>query len=294
MSVLTIAQAAAKRLQINAPASIISATDGNVILLVQMLEKAAADLRDMHPWPELIREFTFTLATDTAYYNLPGDFNGNLSETLWNRTQHYPLIGPVDSVEWQNYKSGLITTLPRQRFKVRVKNYTNSIFLDPTPTSSENGQTCALEYVSSYGLRPQTWRASTAWTGEQYCSYDGSIYNRGGTGVATTGTTPPTHVSGTTVSDGSISWTHSILPYESIVSNSDEVAVDNQLVTDAIVWMFKRERGFAYEELRKEWMEAVDVHKGRIAGAGVMSINRSHKLPSMIGPWSYPEGSYGL
>lgn len=288
-----MAQTAARKLQITPPSTLESATDGNTILLISMLEKAAQDMRDMFSWSELQKEFLFTLATSTEYYNLPGDFNGRLSESLWNRNQRYPLLGPIDAVEWQQYKSGLITTLPRQRFRFRVKNFNRTIYIDPTPSSTENGQICALEYIAGTVFRPKLWTASTSWLGEQYCSYNGNIYDRGVTTAATTGTTPPTHTTGA-VSDGSVTWTFYDSAYETIISDTDVPLLDTTMIADGAVWMFKRERGFPYEELKIEWDNALTHEVTKLKGSSVLSIGRGGRPAHMIGWWSYPEGNYGI
>lgn len=261
-----------------------------MVLLKSMIEKTLREIRDDYPWPQMQREYTFTLATGAASYAHPGDFNAIQNETVWNRTQTMPLIGPVDEVMWQNYKSGLITTLPRQRFRVKGWSGTQ-LFIDPTPTSSENGQTVAYEYLSSTIVRPKTWTALTSWTGFQYCSYNGNIYDRGGTGAASTGSTPPTHTTGA-ASDGVISWTYRSNAYETIVYDSDEAILDEKIILDGTEWRFRQSRGFDYEVLKQSAEQYLDIAKTKLEGAGVASFALSAGLPPMIGRWSYPEGSY--
>lgn len=263
-----------------------------MLLLRVMLEQTVQDMVADFAWPELQKEYTFTLATSTANYVLPSDLDRVAMESLWNRTQHWPLIGPLDAVEWQAYKSGFSTNFPRQRF--RVKGWqTNQFYIDPTPSSTENGQTIALEYISKTCIRPKTWAASTSWAGLTYCSYNGNIYDRGGTGAATTGTSAPVHTSGT-VSDGSISWTYISTAYETITYDTDEFILDNQLVAEGAIWRFKRERGLDYSELQAEWNQKIEQAKTRLTGAGIQSVNGSRLPINMIGEWSYPIGNYGV
>jgi len=290
MTLLSIAQTVANRLQLPSPATVISNTDNNVILIRSMLEKALLDLKDIFPWPKLQREHTFTLATSTASYALPLDFDRFLNETMWNRDQNWPLIGPINAQEWQNWKSGIVTTLPRQRF--RVKGWTdNQMFIDPTPSSDENGQTCVFEYISSTIVKPKVWVASTVWTGIQYCSYNGNIYTRGSTGVATTGTTAPTHSTGA-VTDGLITWTFTNAIFQSFVHDTDDVILDETMVIDGTVWRFKEERGLDFEDLRQQAENKIDTMKTKLSGSGVVTINSGSVQTPMIGTWSYPEGSY--
>lgn len=290
MTILTIAQNCAKRLQLRSPSALVSSTDNNMILLKTIIERTAQEIRNSYLWPELTKEYTFTLSTSTANYQLPTDFDRHHMETLWNRTQHWPLIGPIDSVLWQQYKSGLVTTLPRQRFRIKTWQ-DNQFFIDPTPTSSENGQTIAFEFISRSWLRPTTvWAALQPVTINQYRYYNGNIYQAGSTG--TTGTVAPTHLNGT-VSDGSINFTYVL--YETITVDTDECILDNEMITDGAVWRFKQERGLDFEDLRAQAETQLEQAKTRLQGAGVIPIQRTQGVfTPMIGPWSYPDGNYGL
>jgi len=257
------------------------------------MERTAHELKNAIQWPQLQREYLFTLATSTASYALPGDFDKVINATLWNRTQHWPLIGPLGPQLWQNYKSGIIATLPRQRF--RVKGITdNQFFIDPTPDSSINGQTMVYEYISSNMFRPKTWVASTSWLGLSYCFYNGNYYTRGGTGAATTGTTAPTHTSGS-VSDGSITWTYLLnTTFDAIQNDSDVFTLDSKLLIDGTIWRFKLEKGLPYEELRAVAEEQVEIAKTKYSGASVLDASRRGHGVYMIDTNSYPIQDYGI
>lgn len=292
ISVLTFAQQCAKRLQLPSPSSFIGSTDNNMLLLRAMIEQAGQELRTEYHWPELQKEYSFTLATSTASYLLPDDMDSILTETWWNQTQKWPLIGPLDPQSWQLYKSGLITTLPRQRF--RIKNFTTKqLYIDPTPSSSENGQTIVFEYITKSWCRPVSWAASTSWLNKQFCAYNGNFYDRGGTGAATTGTTAPTHTSGA-VSDGSITWTY-FLPsteYTYLVHDSDIIILDQELMLSETIWRFKRERGLDFEELRAKSTEMKEIAKSKLQGASVQNIGSRIGFPPVLGIQNYPEGSW--
>jgi len=291
MTILAIAQTCANRLQLTSPTTFIGSTSNNMILLKAMIDMALSEIADDFPWPELIKEHTFTLATSTAAYALPGDFDRVQNETLWNRTQLWPLIGPLDSVEWQRYVSGLVTTIPRQRFQIKGWASTQ-FYVHPTPTSSENGQTCVYNYCSTVTRIPKTWVTLTSWNGIQYCSYNGNIYDRGATGAATTGATPPTHTTGA-VSDGVVTWTYTST-YDAFTHDTDEIILPEDSIIDGAVWRFKRERGLDYEDLRKSAEDELQITKTKKCGADVLTINRWRMSTPMIGPWSYPDSNYGI
>lgn len=202
MTILDIAKECSKQLQIPVPTSFVTATSNNQVLLKSMIYKTIQEIRDEYDWPELQREWLFYLQANVAGYPLPGDMDRFIMETLWNRAQNWPLIGPIDPILWQQYKSGFITTLPRQRF--RVKGWQdNNFFIDPTPSDDMNGQLCVYEYVSRNCIRPKTWVAATAFAALSYCSYAGNIYQTVAGG--TTGNVPPIFQNGYGP-DGSVTW----------------------------------------------------------------------------------------
>lgn len=274
--------------QITTATTVVNSSDQQVNLIAKMMQKTAVEISDDYPWPELQKEYTFTLTDGAASYALPPDFDRQINATQWNRTQHWPLIGPLDPVLWQQYKSGLVTTLPRQRF--RVKGWTNTqFFIDPTPDSSIAGQTIALEYCSGTIWRPKTWVTATAFAAGAYCSYNGNIYMT--TAGGTTGVTPPTWTSGTS-SDGVVSWTYQSGAYNNPSTDTDESILDPWMIIDGATWRFKQARNQDYEQDKAIAEEQIEIAKTKLTGAEVLTINRSQLGPIGIGPWSYPEGNF--
>lgn len=290
MTILAIAQTCAKRLMLTVPSTFIGSTSNNMILLKAMIDLTIDEIRDEYPWPELEKEYTFTLSTSVESYALPGDYDRKQNETLWNRDQNWPLIGPMDAVLWQQYKSGLITSLPRQRFRIKGWGLTQ-FFIDPTPSTDENGQTIAYEYISKTARRPKTWTSGTVWTGLRYCSYNGYIFDRGTEGAATTGTdNAPTPAD---LTDGLITWTLLSTAYESFTYDSDEVILDNEIITQGAIWRFKRERKLGHLELQESAEKEFDKAKTKLSGATVIDFKRGgQKAPYMINESNYPDGSY--
>jgi hypothetical protein len=75
-------------------------------------------------------------------YDMPSDWNRQVPQTEWNRTQRWPLLGPKTSQEWQTFKGGIVSAGPRQRFRILG----NQLTLNPSPP---DGETIAFEYISS-------------------------------------------------------------------------------------------------------------------------------------------------
>lgn len=90
---------------------------------------------------------TVNLTFAQTLYPLPSDWQQEIPQTEWDRTNRWPLNGPKSSQEWQNFKSGIVYAGPRLRFRIR----SNSIELNPVPTA--NG-TLALEYLSNAWVVP--------------------------------------------------------------------------------------------------------------------------------------------
>jgi hypothetical protein len=106
-----------------------------------------------YPWEQLTKEWTFTTVPTTGKvqaYALPSDWSYFLDQTQWDRTNHWPLLGPKTAQEWQWLKGGILSSGPRLRY--RVVGGKMELF----PADSSNGATIAMEYVAD------TWLADAA------------------------------------------------------------------------------------------------------------------------------------
>jgi hypothetical protein len=75
-------------------------------------------------------------------FDLPPDWERQVPQTEWNRTQRWQLLGPRSSQEWQTFKSGIVSAGPRQRFRILQ----NQLCLNPSPPDN---QTLSFEYISN-------------------------------------------------------------------------------------------------------------------------------------------------
>lgn len=88
------------------------------------------------------------IARDT--FALPDDFKWFLNRTMWDRTNHWELLGPMSpqADEWQ--RSGIVTVGPRKRWRqVGLPNTCWRIWPPPTATT-DYPSTLVFEYVSDY------------------------------------------------------------------------------------------------------------------------------------------------
>lgn len=61
---------------------------------------------------------TVTLTFSQTLYPLPADYDRLVSDTEWDKSKHWIMLGPETGQQWQWLKSGYISTGPRMRFRV--------------------------------------------------------------------------------------------------------------------------------------------------------------------------------
>lgn len=165
MSLLTMIQRAADELGLTRPSVVVASTATDVRQLLALAQSEGEELAKRHDWKVLQKEATITLVTSTAAYAKEADFDRFIDSTHWDRTNRWSLLGPISPQEWQLRKSGLVTTAPRLRFRYKGSTSTQ-IFIDPTPTSSENNDILAYEYVSNQWCKSSGGTGQTAWAAD--------------------------------------------------------------------------------------------------------------------------------
>ncbi len=107
------------------------------------------------------------IARDT--FDLPNDFKWYLNRTMWDRTNHWELLGPVSPQidEWQ--RSGIVAQGPRLRWRqVGLPNTCWRIWPPPTATNSYP-LTLVFEYNSAY------WVINAAGVRQPYFTADSDV-----------------------------------------------------------------------------------------------------------------------
>jgi len=116
-------------------------SDVQSVQLLSLLNSAGNELMLYYPWEQLTAEWVFPTVNGQGDYDLPADYNYFTDATQWDRTNHWPLLGPKSPQEWAWLKGSLVAALPRQRY--RIQN--NKLKLWPTPAAPSF--TLAMEYV---------------------------------------------------------------------------------------------------------------------------------------------------
>lgn len=161
MSLLTMVQKAAKRLNLNSPTAVIGNTNKEVIQLLNIADEEGQDLAQRYRWQRLVNESTFTtVATESqgAMTTLAGaSFGWICNDTVWNRTRNRKMF-PIDDTQWQQMKSSNITG-PDEYFRIRGNNF----IVIPTMTAS---QTVAFEWVSKNWCQSSGGTGQSAWAAD--------------------------------------------------------------------------------------------------------------------------------
>jgi hypothetical protein len=110
-----------------------------------------------YPWEQLTKEYLFNTVNCVMdglvlKQPLPSDWSYFLDQTQWDRTNHWPLLGPKTAQEWQWLKGGLLSSGPRIRYRV-VGGFLELFPSSGTPPSSPPDSNIAMEYVADTWLQ---------------------------------------------------------------------------------------------------------------------------------------------
>lgn len=160
-NVLWIIQQASQEMGLPKPLEAVASQDITTQQLVALLNSAGAEMVNGFPWEQLTKEYIIETVDGEDTYPLPADFDYFIDQTQWDRTNHWPLLGPKTAQEWQWLKGGLLSSGPRLRYRIRGSKF--NLFPTPsainTPTNGSDGTfvpwTLAMEYVADTWLADQ-------------------------------------------------------------------------------------------------------------------------------------------
>lgn len=127
-----------------APTSVIGSTDTQVVQIRALLQEGLKSLSGRGPWERLINQALWTTTATESQGPITtlaaNGYRWMLPQTLWDRTEKLPLLGPIDSQDWQALKA-IVVTGPRYSFRLRGGEFITT----PAPPA---GHTWVFEYVS--------------------------------------------------------------------------------------------------------------------------------------------------
>lgn len=100
------------------PATITGIEDVQSVQLLSLLNSCGNELLLYYPWAQFSKEWVLPTVVGKGDYDLPTDWMYFKDQTQWDRTDHWPLLGPKSPQEWAWLKGSLAAALPRQRFRV--------------------------------------------------------------------------------------------------------------------------------------------------------------------------------
>lgn len=136
--------------------SIAGDTSVQTTQLLALMNSAGNELLNYYPWEQFRKEWVFDTVADQGGYALPADWGYAIDQTQWDRTDHWPLIGPKSAQEWAWLKGGLLAAAPRLRFRVSGGEF----LLWPVP-ASDRSYKISQEYVSRYWVSPDSTLSSS-------------------------------------------------------------------------------------------------------------------------------------
>jgi hypothetical protein len=93
-------------------------------------------------WRGLLRQHVVTTPVPVTTLQLPSDYQRPINQAEWDRSSHWPLMGPMTPQQMATIHSGIISDGPRTRFRLLG----NTVELSP---ASAANQTFVFGYVSS-------------------------------------------------------------------------------------------------------------------------------------------------
>jgi len=130
------------------PTSAVSNVDLTIQQLITLLNAVGTELVIGYPWETLNKEFDITTVAGQDSYPLPSDFAYFLFQTQWDRTNHWPLMGPKSAQEWEWLKGGLLSSGPRIRYRLNSGKFQ----IHPVPAVGSTPWALAMEYISGNWL----------------------------------------------------------------------------------------------------------------------------------------------
>lgn len=270
------------------------ANDQARLVAAALLLAQANSLRNHWTWPQLKRIKTFSLVAGQDKYMLPPDYYSALPDTQWDNTFRMRLIGPLTDSAFTTTTRG-VSQLPVTGYRLfgpdaNPNSAGGQLMVTPTPGSS--GKQLSFEYISKNIFFPPNWvPAESGITNGKYRNANGNIYKCTAITTGTTGTTAPSHTSGTNV-DAGVTWLcdSELNAYEQPVTDDDICMFDDDLMVSGVKWRLLKLYDLDWEVEYESYKNLLDSAKNRFRGTFTGSFNRTH----VIRRYSVPNGGWSL
>lgn len=143
-TLLSIVQDFCKRGALGTPTTVIGSGDSQITQIQGLLEEECNDLAARHPWQGITFEASLTslaLEDQGAMSAIATNgFRSIRNNTIWDRTDRLPVLGPMSGSNWQFMKA-MVALGPRYRFRIRGDH----LLVNPPPSA---GHDWRFEYLS--------------------------------------------------------------------------------------------------------------------------------------------------
>jgi hypothetical protein len=286
MSIATVIQNVANEAGYTVESNIFSSNETTTKQLVAIAQRINRDIFEAYPWPKCYASGSITLVAGQSTYALPAAFSRYQYETFWNQSTRWRVLGPMSEQEYGEIRGfGLEPTI-YQRFQIRGLSNTE-LLINPTPGANNNGNILIFEYIADRSVVPKTWVASTSFAANSYCFYNGNYYQT--TAGGTTGSTAPTHTSGS-VSDGGVTWAYYNGPYNEFRADTDTSIFQEKLLEQGILERFAEIHGL--DSIRPVFQQQLHEEFGRTisgkviwAGGSTRPLQYARNGVAMFGTW---------
>ena len=143
-----ICEQALLRVGFAAPTTFATSTDTTARQIWALLQQVDREIKAARNWQQFRKEYTFTTTATEEQLDFGDaadfpdqDFKSFVNDSMFNRTQQYPLVGPLTPTQWQSRKA---TVLGDVHYLYTVRG--NKLLFMPVPPA---GETVAFEYISS-------------------------------------------------------------------------------------------------------------------------------------------------
>lgn len=151
-SILQIVKEVAGRVGINKPNTATGSTDPQVVQLVALAGEEVQELSGRFDWQSMIVEQSFVTVALEDQGALVGTIvpagrplRKIINETMFNRTTHFPVTGPLTPTGWQGLKA--VTTVAGFYSRYRIR--TGRLLFYPAPAAA---QSVYFEYIAENGV----------------------------------------------------------------------------------------------------------------------------------------------
>lgn len=144
MNVLELVQQFCLRSGIPKPTTVLGSTDTKILQIQALLEEEGNDLSSRGDWESLTYEATLTTIAQESQGEITSIASNGYryikNQTIWDRTDRLPVIGPINQRQWQALKA-VVMTGPRYQYRIR----NGQLLVNPVPVAGHNW---AFEYIS--------------------------------------------------------------------------------------------------------------------------------------------------